>query len=139
MRKALLSALIAGYLFTGCENSSSSIENVSFDSSVAKNGSPQDPASNNNITSPATLQQPAMQTIPASSQPVTAAPAPTAPGMNPPHGQPGHRCDIAVGAPLNSPPAKITTPVTTTIQANPPASEKAVPLTQPVSKDSSKQ
>ena len=26
--------------------------------------------------------------------------APTAPGMNPPHGQPGHRCDIAVGAPL---------------------------------------
>lgn len=29
-----------------------------------------------------------------------------APGMNPPHGQPGHRCDIAVGAPLNSPPGK---------------------------------
>lgn len=29
-----------------------------------------------------------------------AAPAVTAPGMNPPHGQPGHRCDIAVGAPL---------------------------------------
>lgn len=27
----------------------------------------------------------------------------TAPGMNPPHGQAGHRCDIAVGAPLNSP------------------------------------
>lgn len=24
-------------------------------------------------------------------------------GMNPPHGQTGHRCDIAVGAPLNSP------------------------------------
>ena len=24
----------------------------------------------------------------------------TAPGMNPPHGQEGHRCDIAVGAPL---------------------------------------
>lgn len=24
----------------------------------------------------------------------------TAPGMNPPHGQPGHRCDISVGAPL---------------------------------------
>src|SRR5688572_14008415 len=29
----------------------------------------------------------------------------TAPGMNPPHGQPGHRCEIAVGAPLNSAPA----------------------------------
>ncbi len=42
-------------------------------------------------------------------------------GMNPPHGQPGHRCDISVGAPLNSPPAQnanptqtITTPVNLT-------------------------
>ncbi|MFT3979293.1 MAG: hypothetical protein QM687_02410 [Ferruginibacter sp.] len=26
-------------------------------------------------------------------------------GLNPAHGQPGHRCDIAVGAPLNSAPA----------------------------------
>ena len=26
----------------------------------------------------------------------------TAPGMNPPHGEPGHRCEIPVGAPLNS-------------------------------------
>jgi len=33
----------------------------------------------------------------------TAAATPTAPGMNPPHGQPNHRCDIAVGAPLDSP------------------------------------
>lgn len=31
------------------------------------------------------------------------APAtPTAEGMNPPHGQENHRCDIAVGAPLDS-------------------------------------
>lgn len=28
--------------------------------------------------------------------------SPTADGMNPPHGQANHRCDIAVGAPLNS-------------------------------------
>lgn len=35
----------------------------------------------------------------------------TAPGMNPPHGQPNHRCDIAVGAPLNSPVAPTQTPV----------------------------
>lgn len=27
-----------------------------------------------------------------------------APGMNPAHGEPGHRCDISVGAPLNSSP-----------------------------------
>ncbi len=35
------------------------------------------------------------------SQPVVQT---VAPGMNPPHGQPGHRCDISVGAPLNSKP-----------------------------------
>lgn len=32
----------------------------------------------------------------------------TAPGMNPPHGEPGHRCDIPVGQPLNSKPAAAT-------------------------------
>ena len=37
----------------------------------------------------------------------------TARGMNPPHGQPNHRCDIAVGAPLNSPPGPTATPAQT--------------------------
>lgn len=45
---------------------------------------------------PQAVPQPAVQ-----QQPTT-----TAPGMNPPHGQPNHRCDIAVGAPLNSPPGQ---------------------------------
>lgn len=34
----------------------------------------------------------------------------TAPGMNPPHGEPGHRCDIPVGQPLNSKPAPAPQP-----------------------------
>ena len=38
------------------------------------------------------VQQQAQQTTQTQTQ--------TAPGMNPPHGQPGHRCDVAVGAPL---------------------------------------
>lgn len=38
----------------------------------------------------------------------TTQPVKTAKGMNPPHGQPGHRCDIAVGAPLNSKPNTTT-------------------------------
>jgi len=53
----------------------------------------------------------------AASQPVV-----TAKGMNPPHGQPGHRCDIPVGAPLNSKPVVTqtqATPVTTTTTAQP--------------------
>lgn len=40
----------------------------------------------------------------------------TAPGMNPPHGQPNHRCDIPVGAPLNSKKAEPTTVKSTDIQ-----------------------
>ena len=42
--------------------------------------------------------------------PVTATPAAGIAGMNPEHGKPGHRCDIAVGAPLNSPPGKAAAP-----------------------------
>lgn len=47
----------------------------------------------------------------------TSPPATTAKGMNPAHGQPLHRCDIPVGAPLNSPINKQqkTTPQTKTI------------------------
>src|SRR5690606_34194593 len=30
--------------------------------------------------------------------------------LNPEHGKPGHRCDIAVGAPLNGQPASAATP-----------------------------
>lgn len=41
------------------------------------------------------------------------APANTAKGMNPAHGQPGHRCDIPVGAPLNSPAGKTASPQAT--------------------------
>ena len=62
----------------------------------------------------------------------TTAPAPastqkTAPGMNPPHGEPGHRCDIAVGAPLNSPAGKTTTQTVTPTTASTPA--KTLPAT----------
>ncbi|MCO4292899.1 hypothetical protein NF867_08505 [Solitalea sp. MAHUQ-68] len=73
---------------------------------------------------PSTAQVSLPATAQTISQPVTI----TKPGMNPPHGQPGHRCDIAVGAPLNSKPKTIaatqnsaTVPVTTTSQSQPAA------------------
>lgn len=47
----------------------------------------------------------------------SATAAVTAPGMNPPHGQPGHRCDIPVGQPLNSKPAQAATATTNQAQA----------------------
>ena len=79
----------------------------------------------NNAAQPSvvTTQQPAATTV------VTQQPAQkTAPGMNPPHGEPNHRCDIAVGAPLNSKPAA---PPATTTTAVP-------PLLTPVKPDSLK-
>lgn len=65
----------------------------------------------------------------------TTTPVKTAKGMNPPHGQPGHRCDIPVGAPLNSAPAKATTTsntaqsgtVTQNFTVTPPAAANPVP------------
>lgn len=57
-------------------------------------------------------------------QPQQAPVTNVAPGMNPAHGQPGHRCDIAVGAPLSSPAGKpaaqpVTTPVQQSVQGAP--------------------
>jgi hypothetical protein len=69
------------------------------------------------LNSKPTAQQPAQNIItetktasipaPTPIQPAPVQPAAntvTAPGMNPEHGKPGHRCDISVGAPLNSKP-----------------------------------
>jgi hypothetical protein len=53
--------------------------------------------------SAATAQPTATSTTLPTTQPTVAA------GLNPPHGQPGHRCDIQVGAPLNSTPGAAAT------------------------------
>jgi len=44
------------------------------------------------------------------------------PELNPPHGEPGHRCEIPVGAPLNS---EASTPQQPTIQLNPSSGEES--------------
>jgi len=60
----------------------------------------------------------------------------TGTGLNPAHGQPGHQCELPVGAPLNSAPAPsktsaptATTAVTTTVPTvtNPPATNTTTP------------
>jgi hypothetical protein len=60
--------------------------------------------------------------------PVQTQPVATAPGMNPPHGQPNHRCDIAVGAPLNSPKAATSPPSTTVQQPTPQGQASITPV-----------
>jgi hypothetical protein len=74
-------------------------------------------------------QQPVTQNVAVPQNQVTTTPVNpvqtqvvTKPGMNPPHGQAGHRCDIAVGAPLNSPvkaPVSSGNPATITQQTIP--------------------
>lgn len=49
----------------------------------------------------------------------SAQPVKTAPGMNPPHGHPGHRCDIPVGQPLSSKPSAAPQSVQNNIQVTP--------------------
>ncbi len=56
------------------------------------------------------VQQPA-NTVNTTNVATTNTTTAVANGKNPAHGQPSHRCDIPVGAPLNSPPAT-TTPKT---------------------------
>lgn len=58
------------------------------------------------------------QPITTATQPVTTTTSSA--GLNPAHGQPGHRCDIPVGAPLNSKPTQPTvvqSQPTTTVQS----------------------
>lgn len=62
----------------------------------------------------------------AATTPQNIVPSNTAPGMNPPHGQPGHRCDVPEGASLSSAPARVAT--APTVQASTPVSK---PVTMP--------
>lgn len=78
---------------------------------------------------PQTVQVNAGQPNMVTTKTVTAAPVKVGKGMNPSHGQPGHRCDIPVGAPLNSP---VTKPATTTTAATQSGTvEKSFTVTPP--------
>ncbi|WP_394673854.1 hypothetical protein [uncultured Chryseobacterium sp.] len=67
--------------------------------------------------------QPGKFTVDANGKPATVK---TAKGMNPPHGEPGHRCDIPVGQPLNSKPAQpVQQPVQTIAQNTAPPAAPA--------------
>ncbi len=80
----------------------------------------------NSSTSVAPPQKISTDITPQSVQnPTSAQKMVTAPGMNPPHGEPEHKCEIAVGAPLNSAPSSAV-PVTTTSLA--PAVQTSAPI-----------
>ncbi len=72
-----------------------------------------------------------VQPVPSGTVAPTVAAQATAPGMNPPHGQPGHRCDIPVGSPLNSKPATTSAPTGTLTTTTTPAQATAPGMNPP--------
>ncbi|MBW7675523.1 hypothetical protein [Chryseobacterium chendengshani] len=91
MKNIFLGIITAGILVISCKKD----EKPTY---IKDENSVQQPtAAINNAPQPSLLNQAGIQTTTQNSPSVA-----TAPGMNPPHGQPGHRCDIPVGQPLNS-------------------------------------
>lgn len=106
MKSFLTSLLLLCILLASCKKETESINNSAPTNVVpftevgnqmkSEAAIKQAPQPTTSMTSPST-------TVTSSSQAVA-----TAEGKNPAHGQPMHRCDIPVGAPLNSPRATTT-------------------------------
>lgn len=110
MRSFLVAASISILFLTSCDNNS----HADIDTSLPATTNTVAPANsnilNNNLSETGVV-------LPVSEgnqlqQEVQQAPAEVyqAAGLNPPHGQPGHDCAIAVGAPLNGSPAASSVP-----------------------------
>ena len=109
MKNIFLGVLTAGILVVSCKKD----EKPTYIKD--ESGAQQPIAAVNNTPQPSLLNRAGIQTA-APNSPAGA----TAPGMNPPHGQPGHRCDIPVGQPLNGggTPAAAANPSTQNITVN---------------------
>lgn len=134
MKTFIFPLLIIAFILTSCkkvtEENTNSKNIIPFTQiSAPVQNKPLQPQQNNSIMNQNGVNQnsiPQVQT--------TAAPVVVAKGMNPSHGQPGHRCDIAVGAPLSSPAAttqqvvtKKNTPTSSTTGIDPPITTVAPP------------
>ena len=110
--KTLISLfLVVSSMLISCKKE---LEPQESSSSVAPAAETISPAAIN--TMPSSMQQNSTESNPA--VPAKTISAPIAEGMNPPHGQPNHRCDISVGASLNAPPGKITPTPTKSVPAS---------------------
>ncbi|CAA7385929.1 hypothetical protein [Chryseobacterium fistulae] len=105
MKNIFLSFIVVLAVNISCKKD----ERATYLTEEASTQQPTPPINNSSKTS--LLNQPGMQTSTSSSVSV-------APGMNPPHGQPGHRCDIPVGQPLSSKPASANPTQNVTVNGN---------------------
>lgn len=115
--KNILSVLVlASMLFTSCKKEETTEEAVTEEATTDTTAVATDTLATANVASAPQTGADANSVM--YNQPTAGSTAPPPPpqtvakGMNPAHGQPGHRCDIEVGMPLNSPPGKPKTPQT---------------------------
>jgi hypothetical protein len=121
MKTITAAVFLASILFVSCKKELQPQESTETPVVEAASPEPQ------NIEKQFEVQNQNTQTVQEPS-PVQTQPVATAPGMNPPHGQPNHRCDIAVGAPLNSPKAATSPPSTTVQQPTPQGQASITPV-----------
>ncbi len=138
MNKILSIALLA-FVLSSCQNSGDTETTETVTSDTTLMTAPATAATG--MDAAATGADAQLQGVPSNTVTVPAATAApvasttsgaTATGMNPEHGKPGHRCDISVGAPLNSPPGNAQAPAVTnapapTITQTPPPTSAPVP------------
>ncbi len=140
-----LSVLSVALLGVGCGSEDSSDKsytpapNYQQTTTVPANGNGNSPLMNNTNPAPAPQNGTGGQTIQMTPTLTPSAANSSAAGLNPEHGKPGHRCDIAVGAPLNSAPAAAPTITTTPAAPTTTASQPIVinnttPAAKPVAK-----
>jgi hypothetical protein len=99
MKKILTSVLLISLIAISCKKEETAVID---ETSTPSNAITADTIITNNLE---TVPQDQVQTATPS---MMVQPNTTAKGINPPHGQPGHRCEIPVGAPLDSAPMKTT-------------------------------
>ncbi|MDQ3279171.1 MAG: hypothetical protein M3Q06_12655 [Bacteroidota bacterium] len=113
MTKQIFSAALFAFVLTACSDSGQKKNETTLAPAFPASATPATPV-------------PVPQQQPFGSTPVQMNPGSNAVALNPAHGQPGHRCDIPEGAPLNS--AATSTPAPSAL---PPTMNTAPVLSQP--------
>ena len=127
MRSFLAAAFISVFFLTSCDNNSHADVDASLPTFTNAPVSSQ-----MNIANDSLLSEMGLENIDPKDLQQAPAEVYTAAGLNPPHGEPGHDCAIAVGAPLNgSPAANVSQPTAPTMNFQPPASVQGGPRLNP--------
>ncbi len=116
MKRVTLMIFAAAALAVSCKNT----KNTEAQNSVTETATAPETKSQENV---------ATQTSAPENTTVASNTASDKPALNPPHGQPYHRCDIAVGAPIDSPaPVQNAAPQVTQPQSAPNAGFNTNPI-----------